>query len=352
MNNLKSVLLVLGALILCVPAARAAGAQPDPARMALQMLIMGNKVPGDNWMQFLDDKVRLEELSIPGTHDSGARYDAGVGTGAFRVSAKGTAKCQEWDVGKQLQNGVRFLDIRCRHYKDRLDIYHGVVDQDLSFHKVLDEVIFWLNSHPRECVMMMVKSEGTDEKNSSDFQDCFIKKYWMGDIARKARWTDHYWVKDRLPKNLGEARGKLILFRRFEARRDLPLGIDVTSWGNNRTFDIYGNVAMRVQDYYECTDLDRKQTEVKSMYEQASKASDGRLYLNYTSGYKPGVAGIPNIKAVSERMNKFLTEYFPANSKSTKLGHFGITAMDFADEQLARRIFMTNFPLDLKSLGH
>src|SRR5688500_16988143 len=58
-----------------------------------------------NWMGSLPDATNVAQLSIPGTHDSGARTEP-VG---------GTAKCQNLSIADQLTAGVRYLDIRCRH---------------------------------------------------------------------------------------------------------------------------------------------------------------------------------------------------------------------------------------------
>ena len=60
---------------------------------------------GNNWMGLLNGNLSLASLSIPGTHDSGASYEYW----------SGTAKCQDISIASQLDIGIRFLDIRCRH---------------------------------------------------------------------------------------------------------------------------------------------------------------------------------------------------------------------------------------------
>ena len=69
-----------------------------------------------DWMADLDDTRMVAELTIPGTHDSGARFDL----------AQGLAKCQDLTIADQLAAGVRFFDLRCRHVQDQFLIYHGV----------------------------------------------------------------------------------------------------------------------------------------------------------------------------------------------------------------------------------
>lgn len=56
-------------------------------------------------MSQLDDNKRLSEMTIPGTHDSGT-YTLGDGP------VDSAAKCQTQSIAEQLNNGIRYLDIR------------------------------------------------------------------------------------------------------------------------------------------------------------------------------------------------------------------------------------------------
>ena len=71
----------------------------------LGSLATGLTAAGNDWMSPLDGGLLLSQLSIPGTHDSGARFEP----------LSRTAKCQTLTIGQQLDAGARFLDIRCRH---------------------------------------------------------------------------------------------------------------------------------------------------------------------------------------------------------------------------------------------
>ena len=63
-----------------------------------QMAVAANRA----WMKRLPDNKKLSELSIPGTHDTCARFG-----GDF-------AQCQSLALRDQFSIGLRFLDIRCR----------------------------------------------------------------------------------------------------------------------------------------------------------------------------------------------------------------------------------------------
>ena len=53
------------------------------------------------WMSKVNDNVRLVDLSIPGTHDSGATHSI----------ADVAGKCQDSSIEEQLKMGVRFFDL-------------------------------------------------------------------------------------------------------------------------------------------------------------------------------------------------------------------------------------------------
>lgn len=56
-------------------------------------------------MKYLDDNLKVSEISIPATHD----------TGTFRCTAQMdciTYQCQSWSIYSQLKHGVRYFDLR------------------------------------------------------------------------------------------------------------------------------------------------------------------------------------------------------------------------------------------------
>ena len=82
-------------------------------------------------MARLADDAPLSGITIPGTHDSGARF-GGVAPVVDFVTAL-WVQCQNWTVTQQLNAGVRFLDVRCHAEPDgTLRIHHLFVDEELS----------------------------------------------------------------------------------------------------------------------------------------------------------------------------------------------------------------------------
>lgn len=60
-----------------------------------------------NWMNYIDNSRTISELSIPGTHGSMALYGSVLGDILIN---------QTMNLDIQLNSGIRYIDIRCRHY--------------------------------------------------------------------------------------------------------------------------------------------------------------------------------------------------------------------------------------------
>ncbi|MDL4842525.1 phosphatidylinositol-specific phospholipase C [Aquibacillus rhizosphaerae] len=274
---------------------------------------------GSSWMNSIDDSRSLSSLSIPGTHDSGAIYEP----------IYNTAKCQDLNIAEQLSIGVRYLDIRNRHYENSFDIYHGPISQNQTFDDVLHDVYSFLDDNPSETILMGIKEEYNPYNNTRSFEETFD--------AYIANNPDKWLLTDTIP-TVGEARGKIVLIRRFEAT-ELPKGIDATDWKVNTTFTIHNTAKLKVQDYYKVTDSNQKWSDIQSMYQEATIQNPSWLYINYTSGYKPGWFDIPNIRTMKDNINPKVDAFFTSNTQ----GRYGISAMDFITSDLASKIIATNF---------
>ena len=274
-----------------------------------------------NWMRAVSGKKRLSELSIPGTHDSGALHEP----------IKGTTQCQTLGIAQQLAIGVRFLDIRCRSVHNAFAIYHGPVDQQLTFDSVLTDCLGFLKAHGTETLMMSVKKEGEDDHCTKSFEELFD--------AYTAQAPEKWWLKATIP-SLAEARGRIILLQRFSAVK-LPKGIGAApeDWKDNQGFHIHGAAEIQVQDKYQLHDQQDKWPEVLAQLQAAAAGKPDTLYLNFTSGYRPRpILGIPDIREVSNVVNPAVARYF----EQTGPGRYGIIIMDFADASRCARIIATN----------
>jgi 1-phosphatidylinositol phosphodiesterase len=282
------------------------------------LLILTLEAPGEghNWMTSLNGSLPLSQYSIPGTHNSGARFEP----------APGTAKCQNLTITQQLEAGVRFMDIRCHHLNDGLVIHHGPIYQKISFHDVLKSTLAFLAANPGETIIMSVNSEHQPEENTRSFEATFDS--YIAENPNKWR------LADSIP-TLDQARGKIVLFRRFKATR-LPKGIDASKWPNNTTFKSDNH--LRIQDRYVVSDNDAKWNSILALLKESQKGDPQTLFVNFASGYRPGLLGIPSITSVSKNINPRLATFFKKNSN----GRFGVVLMDFIDESKTSMIYTTN----------
>lgn len=248
------------------------------------------------------DSTPLSAISIPGTHNSGALHEP----------IRSSAACQDLAIPEQLAAGVRFLDIRCRHVKDDFAIHHGVVFQNLMFADVLRDVLAFLDRHPTETVLLSIQQNAGAEANTRPFPatvDAFIAK-------NPGRWL----TGSAIPR-LGDARGKIVLFRRY---RDSDRGIDATVWADPRA------PHLRVQDDFRVADNDAKWRAIVTMFDQAQKGPAGTLFLNFTSGYRSNLLGLPDIRIVSDFINPRLADWLKKNPARRR----GVVVMDFVTPEL------------------
>ena len=271
-------------------------------------------------MSKIDDATNLAALSIPGTHESAALYEP----------VPGTAKCQNETLAEQLASGVRYFDIRCRDLNDQFAIFHGPIDEQQTFDQVLATMSDFLDQHPTETVIMSIKEESTPEGTTRSFEATFD--------TYTAQAPDRWYLGAAVPA-LGDVRGKIVLLRRFTATM-LPLGIDATMWADNATFAISdADAKLQVEDQYMVTSTSTKWMEITTNIDAARAASDGTLYLTYTSGYMTS-NGLPNVPSVANVIDPMLDTYL--SDPGAAHAHLGTMAIDFIDEYEASLVAGTN----------
>ena len=280
----------------------------------------GRAVDQSNWMAALEGKKRLSEFTIPGTHDSGALHEL----------VPGTAQCQILPISPQLSIGVRFLDVRCVINNGELMIYHGSVDQQLSFQSVLNDCTSFLKAHKGETIIISIQKEHKDD-DGTRFEQVFD--------SYTSTNPDMWLLNATIPK-LDEARGKIVLLRRFEAAT-VPKGIAAApaDWKDNQSFTIQRAAEIHVQDKYALDNTEDKWPEIQPLLQEAFNGKPDVLYLNFTSGYfKKTFLDIPDIPRAANAVNPLVYNYFD----KAPPGHYGVIVMDFADQPKCEKIIATN----------
>lgn len=283
----------------------------------LAVLPIPYSAPSDSlahWMTQIADDTPLCRLSIPGTHDSGARYSI----------ADVAGKCQTLSIADQLEIGVRFFDIRLQLVGDRLRIVHSFVDQKQTFDEVLSDMLAFLEAHPGEVLLVSLKQDSDPQNARRPFSQVLEETLLTH--------SDRICTDRSLPKTLGEARGKMYIFARYA---DAAVGLDCYhGWADNATF--LGVDGLFVQDTYAPPDIAFKYEEIEAALQLAYDFAP-LMTLNFASCYLPDsvppvYAGIP-----ARTINPWLID-----TLSEQTAPIGVLLCDFMTEALARAIIEVN----------
>lgn len=253
------------------------------------------------WMSQLPDAALFRELTIPGTHNSGAQY-GGPWT-----------ECQNTAIAAQLAGGVRFLDIRCRLFEGSFTIHHGAVYQHLNFDDVLGACRDFLAGQPTETVLMRVKQEYSEE-SAENFRLVFE------DYLDARGWRSLFRLDPALPV-LGEARGKVVLLGDSD-------GLPGVRYGDAALFDI--------QDEY-MSAPDAKYPLVEDHFRKAV-AQPGKLYVNYVS-----TAALLPPRYNADQLNPRVRELL-SSAEAAEWRGLGIVPMDFPNEQGMAEVLLRHQP--------
>lgn len=302
--------------------------------VAVPMTETGDKteIPGSaDWMADLSDDKRLCELVLPGTHDSGTQF----------VQLAFFSKCQARSIGQQLEAGFRYLDIRLGEDESgELQLMHGftrcktgaLTKSSLKLDDVLAECCDFLDAHPTETVVFAVKQEH-GALSVAAFESL---------LDAAVRENESYWLLTDSMPTLGEARGKLVLLRRYEdaaglgARAGIPFlwesqkGHDDAS--RNLAVENNGSYDLLVQDRYEYGAEDKWNAFTAGM-EAARDRGETDVALHFLS--TKGTLAYGHPWCFAHDLNERLIR--------ANLALDGWVIVDFASAPLAERIYGCNF---------
>ena len=338
-------------------------------------------VDGPCWMSHVDGSKYLDELSIPGTHDSGT-----CSVDNDTEPQTSLAKCQQDYIPTQLLEGIRYFDIRLGKGDDP-GIDHGgfyLFKKDGNFLHLSDVMGYFttfLKENPTEALIMLV-SRGNDEATDEGITTAFAKVMDEN--------PDLFYTSSRVP-TLGEVRGKIVLLRRFRLAGNSvsghTWGLDLTEWDDKakahsdsttmclvqdaRGFEETDDAGTKepyctkvyAQDKYKLSGTDKliwvdnalkKTTELTRGNVDVEDADGAKVQvqercwsINYTSctGLSHGGNPFTSARVVNEHLYK--SQYInPSGNEKTNsdcLKHIGIIASDFVDAALARSIYQRNY---------
>jgi 1-phosphatidylinositol phosphodiesterase len=245
------------------------------------------------WMGNVKNKL-LSEMTIPGTHD----------TCTFNISLE-PAQTQTYSITNQLEAGIRFLDIRCRHISNSFAIHHQMMFCGLMFGDVVGQCIEFLSKNPTECILMRVKEEYEPKDCTQRFEETFTKYFNAYDHVMS--------LTGNIP-NLDDVRGKIWVIPNFIYYQ----GFD---WSR-----------AIVQDEYKVDTLfgiSSKCDKVRAHLDLAKKSPLEALFINFCSGN--GYLCWPS--SIAKDTNKVSMGY---------VGRLGIIVMDYPGEDAIQHLIEQN----------
>ena len=266
------------------------------------------------WMRDLPDTISLGDINIPGTHDSAA----------INTSIHTPYACQNASISKQLEYGIRLLDVRIQVSQSgttfKFMTCHGDIGSSIgvnvyqSLQSLLDECSSFLRNNSSEVVLVSLKID--DWSNTTD------RKAALSQL--KALLATYPTVSQSTLPTLGAVRGKMFLYNRIDDT--LSFGCPI-SWSDNtegsyartssnRAYQVY------VQDKYQglpATGANQAKLDlVVASYQQKSASP---VVWSFASATWYGVFGV--------YIQGDLLNYFGKDPSTARLQKFGWTLFDY-----------------------
>ena len=282
-----------------------------------------------NILTDLRDDIYLSEINIAGTHDSATAW----------VSMENQARCQDKTIARQLEMGVRFLDIRLTKKGDEFYLVHSLADcysdkektKRMTFGEVLEVCKSFLRDNPKETLILSIK------------QDRGIINRWFFPpfYDKYIRDDESCWYTGNKVPTLGQCRGKLVLMRRCRVWKSFYKtaegGLNFSFWPDQKRKRMKAkNVLLSkkekavVQDRY-CLEPEKK-WQCSKHYLDNAVTSNTQLAVHFisTSAKTNG-----NLVGTAEYINAEFMKY----SLKPKTGWI---ICDFPTEELIEKIMTSN----------
>lgn len=254
------------------------------------------------WMKSITDNVPLDLVIIPGTHDS-ATYCI--------KEFKAYSVTQSLTIYQQLELGIRYLDIRLCYSKDipsSLFICHGILTCKLTFDKVMDSIIKFLNNNPSEGIILKVQNE------RKLFKDQINKLL----IEIFLKYSDYFFQTNTIPM-IGQLRKKFLLMLS-------DINLPQFSYIQWLQLDIF---AFQIDFVYKSKKEKRKQIlAMDALIAQTTLKGKNPLsfYVNeFSANGLPAGNLFGTIKSIAKDMNPIITELH---------GRVGILIFDYPSQEL------------------
>lgn len=179
------------ATILTACASRSDGAQLDNVQKAFYQ----------SWMSNIKDDAPINRVAIIGSHDSGISTTKHI--------FKAMTKTQDLTIGKQLDYGCRYFDIRVsKNKKGDLTLFHSIDKTGEKFSYVLSDLLLFIKTNPSEFLVLDFQHFAGESQQAviDTIAKSGLKEYAIHNTTTK---SDIDFVSDL---TVADMRGKVILF--------------------------------------------------------------------------------------------------------------------------------------------
>lgn len=300
----------------------------------------------NNWITPLDDSIYVQQLSIPGTHDSAAN----------ETSLQDAGQTQSKTIEEQFKMGIRAFDLRTAYNtsQGRMWMYHGYSNCYKSLNTVLTTLSNALKEEKNKGEFIIIQFRHESESSAILGGTEKDPDKWS-EIYNELKNFDNQIIQWRNDLTVGECRGKMIILTRHDYDKRTK-GALVGSFPENTLGEasLNGNTKYYVQDYYKYTfgtlftsgedyNGKKKIQLIEKLIETTSKFCDKSSSdfinkawsLNHTSGYcassPTGIIaiGVGSTSQYQHNASLVNPEIFKYLQKQTTYGPLGIIFMDW-----------------------
>ncbi|XP_057340630.1 1-phosphatidylinositol phosphodiesterase-like [Microplitis mediator] len=150
--------------------------------------------PFQNRQRFLSElpgSLAINKLALIGTHDSASSKNFPF------------AQTQVLSIKRQLESGIRVLDLRVRITDNRFALHHGPIFLNLMFGDAILQVNNFLYNNPDEFVIVLLQEEY--RRRNSSLNPCQVLRNYIDDLGLLAVMDWSIW------DNIDYHRGQILL---------------------------------------------------------------------------------------------------------------------------------------------
>ena len=277
------------------------------------------------WMSMIKDDTKLNNIIIPGSHDSGAYKMLYV------------AETQKFDIKKQLELGFRYFDVRITNEDGKYLIFHDVIN-GVEAEPIIKAFGDFLKDNPSEVLIIdFQKFKNESEDKVIEFINQYLSPYL---VHNNTSSSDLEFI-DAL--TLGDVRGKCIIlfgsdkhtnldyiFRRNNDECTIPGAVlDSMYETENHTSTSMYLIETASKQYIDAIKSKIQRENHKGLFVLQGQLTDGKIIFGPWSREKNH----------DENMQAYISDL----NKSDDFQYIDIIMRDFVNQEKAENIIRMNY---------